>query len=137
MIDEIQTTKQIGDNPLIKDYVLLATFIGVAIVSFVKIFYDDSTKKLPLSERLAKTTYGIFGSVLATWLSFELLFAYTPFPLRLDLAIAAVFGYLGAETTIKVAMRLFGKKYGIDLKDLEPQKEEVKIKKEEGETNNG
>lgn len=134
MVEELNSAKQIGDNPLIKDYVLLATFIGVAIVSFVKIFYDDSTKKLPFGERLAKTTYGIFGSVLATWLSFELLFAYTPFPLRLDLAIAAVFGYLGAETTIKVAMRLFSKKYGVDLKDLEPNKEEIK---QQGETNNG
>ena len=59
--------------------------------------------------------------------------SYTNLPLRLDLAIAAAFGYIGAETAIKVGMRLIGKKFNIELTDLEPKKET----KTTGENNNG
>ena len=137
MIDEIDNAKQIGEHPLIKDYTLLATLLGVAVLWFLKIFTDEDNKKLSLGERISKALYGATGSALTTWLVFELLFAYTNLPLRLDLTIAAVFGYIGAETSIKVGMRLFGKKFNIDLKDLEKVNDKKEKIKQQGETSNG
>lgn len=134
MIDEIQSAKQIGDNPVIKDYTLLATLLGVGILWFLKIFTDDETKKLTLWQRISKALYGSAGSVLATWLVFELLFAYTNLPLRLAITIAAVFGYIGAETSIRIGMRIFGKKFNVDLRDLEKSQNNCKIN-EQGENN--
>ena len=133
MIDEVNTAKQIGDNPFIRDYTLLAVLLGVGIIAFFKIFNDDENKHLKFGERIGKTIYGVGGSILTTWVVFEALFAYTNLPLRLDLAIAAAFGYIGAETAIKVGMRLIGKKFNIELTDLEPKKEN----KTTGENNNG
>ena len=135
MIDEIDNAKQIGEHPLIKDYTLLATLLGVAVLWFLKIFTDEDNKKLSLGERISKALYGATGSALTTWLVFELLFAYTNLPLRLDLTIAAVFGYIGAETSIKVGMRLFGKKFNIDLKDLEKVNDKKEKIKQQGENN--
>lgn len=135
MIDEIDKAKQIGEHPLIKDYTLLATLLGVAVLWFLKIFTDEDNKKLSLGERISKALYGATGSALTTWLVFELLFAYTNLPLRLDLTIAAVFGYIGAETSIKVGMRLFGKKFNIDLKDLEKVNDKKEEIKQQGENN--
>lgn len=137
MIDEIDKAKQIGEHPLIKDYTLLATLLGVAIIWFLRIFTDGENKKLPLSERISKAIYGATGSALTTWLVFELLFAYTGLPLRLDLTIAAVFGYIGAETSIRIGMRLFGKKFDIKTDDIEEKIVDNIKKKTKGENKNG
>lgn len=137
MIDEINSVNKISENISIKDYTLLATLIAVAILWFLKIFTDEYNKKIPLDERISKALYGATGSLLTTWLVFELLFAYTNLPFRLDLTIAAVFGFIGAETSIKVGMRLFGKKFNVDLKDLEELNNTKEKTKEQGETDNG
>lgn len=137
MIDEINSVNKISENISIKDYTLLATLIAVAILWFLKIFTDEYNKKIPLDERISKALYGATGSLLTTWLVFELLFTYTNLPFRLDLTIAAVFGFIGAETSIKVGMRLFGKKFNVDLKDLEELNNTKEKTKEQGETDNG
>lgn len=137
MIDEINSVNKISENISIKDYTLLATLIAVAILWFLKIFTDEYNKKIPLDERISKALYGATGSLLTTWLVFELLFTYTNLPFRLDLTIAAVFGFIGAETSIKIGMRLFGKKFNVDLKDLEELNNTKEKTKEQGETDNG
>lgn len=128
---------EIAESPLIKDHILLATLIVVAVLWFLKIFTDEYNKELSLSEKISKALYGATGSVLTTWLVFELLFAYTDLPFRLDLTIAAIFGYIGAETSIKIGIRLFGKKFNVDLKDLEKENDKKEKNKQQGETNNG
>lgn len=137
MIDEINSVNKISENISVKDYTLLATLILVAILWFLKIFTDEYNKKIPLDERISKALYGATGSLLTTWLVFEILFAYTNLPFRLDLTIAAVFGFIGAETSIKVGMRLFGKKFNVDLKDLEELNNTKEKTKQQGETDNG
>lgn len=137
MIDEINSVNKISENISVKDYTLLATLILVAILWFLKIFTDEDNKKIPLDERISKALYGATGSLLTTWLVFEILFAYTNLPFRLDLTIAAVFGFIGAETSIKVGMRLFGKKFNVDLKDLEELNNTKEKTKQQGETDNG
>lgn len=97
----LSSLPQLKETIEIKDYALLAIIVLIGAISCFKI-YDDN-KELPMGQRIRKTIYGMGGSILTTWIIFELLEYYSGFPFTLCLAIASGCGYIGAEGTIKFA----------------------------------
>jgi len=113
-MEEVNTTadviKELNDAKVsMKDYALLGTLLAIGIISAFKSF--DDHKELPLGQRIRKTIYGIGGSMITTWVVFEGLMYYGDFPLRMNLAIAAAFGYIGAEAAIKFFTNMVERKF--------------------------
>ena len=90
-----------GDNQN-KDIFLVLIALFAGIITMLK-GYDDLNGQISKGQKFRKLIVGCFGSFITVFAVFEVL-AYFELPVRLCLALSAVFGYLGGDVSIKLLL---------------------------------
>ncbi len=65
-------------------------------------------------DRVRYIVWGVGSSMLATWVSFEVINYYFKLPLGLATAISGGIGYMGAEVVGELGLKAIAKKLGVD-----------------------
>lgn len=83
------------------DIWLILLMIGTILLYGFKHFDDEEIDKLSKGAKFRKVITGGVGSSIVVFLVYEVLTTYFPVHPRLALGAAGLFGYIGAEVTIR------------------------------------